>query len=152
MLPEYEFTELRGHRYDIRAIGASIEWFALIRDTERAKAAGRDASLPFALAEEARQIVRAQGHDIHEASRAHEGYVSCSCGLVVPDGVALAQATGHLDQRFWEPVDVILVAHPPAPTLFGDASHAVAYCQRCGWISSVLEPPAARRAAAAHRD
>ncbi|WP_370290610.1 hypothetical protein [Nocardioides sp.] len=143
----------RGHRYDVRMPGAAFEWLAARSSADCALSAGQDPGLAGLAALEAHEIVLAQARDVHELSGTRDGDDSvCSCGLIVPAGLALTEATGHLDQRRWEPAATVVVAIGPEQRGWGEEpAEALACCQGCGWTSPTGPVPQARRYASAHQ-
>ncbi|TWG93059.1 hypothetical protein L615_006600000180 [Nocardioides sp. J9] len=150
MGPDFETLAWRGHRYDVRVLGASFEYLALRSSAERARAAGQDGSAAGLLAMDAYEIVLAQARDVHELAREHPDGDVCSCGVVTPPGLPLARATGHLDQLRWEPVPVVLVTTDVERRYESEPATALACCQDCGWTSPELALAEAREVAAAH--
>lgn len=150
MGPELDLLAWRGHRYDVRTLGASFEYLALQSETDRATAAGRDASMVALLALDAHEVVLAQARDVHEVVKRHPDGDVCSCGLVVPPGLPALQATGHLDQRRWQPTRTILLTSAQRGFEVEPAT-AAAGCQACGWASAETALADARRSAVAHR-
>lgn len=149
MGPELELLAWRGHRYDVRVLGAAFEYLALRSESERRKAGGGDGSMAGLFAMEAYEIVLAQDRDVHEVARTHPDGDVCSCGVVAPAGLPLVRATGHLEQRRWQPATAIVVTS--SERSFGqEPTNATAYCQGCGWTSAQLPLGDARDAAAGH--
>lgn len=151
MQPHLQLLSWRGHRYDVRVLGATFEFVALRSETERSRAAGRDPGLAGLFALEARSVVLARARDVHAFAESREEGQVCSCALVVPAGLALSRATGHLDQRVWEPAHTLVVTDERARGWDDEHEACVACCQDCGWASTPRTPPRAHRAARSHR-
>lgn len=151
MQPHLQLLSWRGHQYDVRVLGATFEFVALRSESDRARAAGRDPGLAGLFALEARSVVLSRARDVHAFAEFREEGLVCSCALVVPAGLALSRATGHLDQRVWETAHTIVVTDEGASGWDDEPVECVACCQDCGWASSPRIPPRAHRVARSHR-
>lgn len=149
MGPEFELLAWRGHRYDVRVLGAAFEYLALRSEAEKARVRGGDGSLAGLFAMEAYEVVLAQDRDVHEVARTHPDGDVCTCGVVAPPGLPLVRATGHLEQRRWQPATAIVVTSAER-SFEQEPASATAYCQGCGWTSELLPIASARDDAAAH--
>lgn len=138
-----------GHRYDVRVISAALEYVALKREVERAKAAGRDPGLPVLFMLDAQEHLRAQASRQHGWTRERTDATVCTCGLVVPAGLDRVGVCGHLDPATWDRATAVVVVddvrtYGGAPTCF------TAYCQACLWTEPVGTGEQARRLVQAH--
>jgi hypothetical protein len=151
MQPHLELISWRGHRYDARVLGATYEFVALRAQTEAALAAGRDPGAGGLFALETGETVLSQGRDVHAVADTRPEGDICCCSLVVPRGMLLTQATGHLDQRTWDVAEAIVIALETGGRWGALPEECVGYCQDCGWTSATSGPEPARAAARAHR-
>jgi hypothetical protein len=140
----------RGHQYDVRVLGATFEFVALRSETEQALAAGHDPGVAGLFALEAGSVVLARARDVHQLAGSREEGGVCSCALVVPDGLSLSRATGHLDQRVWETARTIVVTEERGGGWDDEPGECLAYCQDCGWSTTPHTAPRAHRAARLH--
>jgi hypothetical protein len=131
-------------------LGATYEFVVLRVQTEAALAAGRDPGTGGLFALETRETVLSQGRDVHAVADTRPEGDICSCSLVIPQGMLLTQATGHLDQRTWDVAEVIVIAFETGGRWGEAPEECVGYCQDCGWTSATLSPGPARSAARAH--
>lgn len=146
---KYEPFEYAGHRYDIETIAADLEFVGLRRSIEAAKAVGRTLSgIEGMRMEETRDTILKRAHGIHQNSRPGMPDAVCSCGLIVPADVPLDRATGHLDDRLWEPVRTLLVSS--TNDWWHEGLLCRAYCQACGWLGEDAPYPEAEQARLAH--
>lgn len=129
----YEPFEYAGHRYDIQVIGADMEFVAIRRQLDQAKASGRILSgLEGLLLLETRYLIQQRARGIHTPTELFAGGGACSCGLVIPRELPLDRATGHLDDQLWEPVSTLLVSAGGAG--WDEIPPCRPYCQACGWV------------------
>lgn len=152
MLPKLTLLRWAGHHYDPRVLAAPMEYAVARSQIEAGKAAGRDVSYLGLVSLELSEILLARDRGVHlAAERRPEGTV-CACGLVVPEGVALSRATGHLDLRAWNPATTIVVTDAPPSGAWGSEYVGCrAYCQACGWLDEVRDRYDAAAAGEFHR-
>lgn len=145
----YQPFDYAGHRYDIATIGADVEYVGLRRSLELAKAAGRTLSgLEGLFMQEMREIIVKRARGIHHNTRSGKSEAVCSCGLVVPEGVPLDRATGHLDDQLWEPVRTMLIGCSTDD--WNEEFPCRACCQACGWLGEEAAYAEAEAARLAH--
>lgn len=129
-----------GHRYDPRVLAAPMELVVARSQIDHARSAGRGVGMLGLRSLEISEILLARVRNVHRATEPRTEGTPCSCGLVVPEGVALSQATGHLDLRTWEPASVLVVSDSTASAAWGaEYVDCRAYCQSCGWLDRVRD-------------
>ncbi len=147
-----ELISWGGHRYDPRVLAAPMESVVARSQIDQARKADRDIGLLGLHYLEVSEILLARERNVHLATERRPDGTPCACGLVVPDGVALNRASGHLDLRTWNLAGVLVVAESDGAAPWGaEYVGCRAYCQACGWLDDTRERADAARTASVHR-
>jgi hypothetical protein len=136
----HDDVRIRGHRYDrgiLTAAAAAATVDATDGDatdtpTTAGTAVATVAATPTAAATDASTAPRAG--DVHEiTSMRDDGWLVCTCGLLVDPTLDLVETLGHLDLRTAQPTAAVVLRSAPEDTRAHREATLRITCQACGW-------------------